>query len=57
MKRLAFAVLAAAWLGGCASMLDDAYDEQARSQCERESRPSDRGECLDRVDRIRREHN
>ncbi|MEQ1619350.1 MAG: hypothetical protein ABL883_13520 [Terricaulis sp.] len=57
MKRLAFAVLAAVWLGGCVSMLDDAYDEQARSQCERESRPSERGECLDRVDRIRRERN
>lgn len=57
MKRSAFAILAVLWLGGCASILGDAYDDQARSECERESRPSERGECLDRIDRIRRERN
>lgn len=55
MARLVLAALAAALLSGCVSLLDSAYDEQARSQCDQETRPSQRGECHDRVDENRRE--
>lgn len=55
MRRIVLTVLASVWLASCASLLEDSYDDQARSQCERETRPSERGACLDRVDRIRRE--
>jgi len=54
MRRVLFLMLAAAALSGCVSMFDNAYDEQARTQCEQESGPRDRGGCLDRVDENRR---
>jgi uncharacterized protein YceK len=55
MRRLLLVMLAAASLSGCISIIDNAYDEQSRTQCEQETRPSDRGGCLDRVDRHRQQ--
>ena len=55
MARLVLAALAAVLLSGCVSLLDDAYDDQARSQCDQETRPSQRGACHDGVDQNRRE--
>lgn len=53
MRRFVVAALAVLALGGCASSIENAYDEHARSECERDTRPSDRGQCLDRVDQNR----
>jgi PBP1b-binding outer membrane lipoprotein LpoB len=52
MRRAALAMLSALFLSGCVSMIDNAYDEQSRRQCDESSRPSD---CYDRVDQHRRE--
>jgi hypothetical protein len=54
MRRLIFALCAAASLGGCISYLDSAYDEQARDECE-QAGPRDRGSCYDRVDQHARD--
>ena len=54
MRRIVAMFLGALALSGCVSLFEDAYDDQARSQCdERSSR--DRGACYDEVDRRRRE--
>jgi hypothetical protein len=45
---------AAAMLGGCIA-LDEMYDDHARTECDRETTPRDRGECHDRVDQHRRD--
>lgn len=46
MMRRILAVLAAAWaLSGCASMLDSAYEDQTRRQCEQENYGRDRINC------------
>ena len=55
MRRLLTALLAALALGGCASMLQDAYDEQARTECEQISNPGERSSCFDRVAQNRRD--
>jgi len=55
LRNVIVAGAAALALSGCVSTLDGAYDEQARRQCERETRASERGACLDRVDQHRRE--
>jgi uncharacterized protein YceK len=54
-RKFAAVIAAAIALSGCVSILEGAYDDQARSQCEQE-RPSDRGGCLDRVDENRRDN-
>jgi hypothetical protein len=53
MRSVVAALMMSFALGGCISSIDNAYDEHARSECERETSPRDRGECLDRVDRNR----
>lgn len=53
MRTLVMAALMALALGGCVSSIDNAYDEHARNECERETGPRERGACLDRVDRNR----
>lgn len=53
MRSLVAAALMTLALGGCISSIDNAYDEHARGECERETSPRERGECLDRVDRNR----
>jgi uncharacterized protein YceK len=55
MRRFLLALTAAAALGGCVSMIENAYDSRARHECDRASGASDRGACYDRVDRNRRE--
>lgn len=55
MRRVLLAVLAAAALGGCASAFENAYDDRARSECDRNSRASERGACYDRIEQNRRE--
>jgi hypothetical protein len=55
MRRvLVMAILGAALLGGCVSMIESAYDDHARAECEREGAPR-RGDCLDRVEQNRRD--
>jgi hypothetical protein len=54
MRRALFAILAAMTLSGCISTLDGAYDDHARSECDRETSARDRGSCHDRVDENRR---
>lgn len=53
MPRVVAVALLALAMGGCISSIDNAYDEHARGECERETSPRERGECLDRVDRNR----
>lgn len=55
MRRAILALVSALALSGCLSTLDSMYDDQSRRQCEESTRPSERGECLDRVDRHRQE--
>lgn len=45
MRKLILALAAAAFLSGCASMLQGAYDERARQQCEEENPGRDRINC------------
>ena len=52
MRKILVA-LAMLTLSGCAAMIDDLYDDHARSECDRDGR--DRGGCYDRVDAHRRE--
>lgn len=40
-------------LAACVSLLDGVYNEQARRECDRQSR--DRGACYDRIDQHRRD--
>jgi hypothetical protein len=57
MQRLARHLIAAiavtVTLAGCATLLEGAYEDQARRQCDGE-RPGARGACHDRVDEHRR---
>jgi hypothetical protein len=55
MRRFLLALAAAATLGGCVSMFENAYDSRARHDCDRGASARDRGECYDRVDQNRRE--
>jgi hypothetical protein len=55
MRRALFALFAAAALGGCVSMLEQAYDERARDECDQNARAGDRGLCYDRVEQHRRD--
>jgi hypothetical protein len=55
MRKLLIVVLAAGALSGCVSMIDDAYDDEARSHCDQQVRTSQRSDCHDRVERERRE--
>ncbi len=54
MRKLIVLACAAALLSGCA--LDNMYDDHARTECDREATPRERGECYDRVYQNRREH-
>lgn len=56
MRRLIFTALAALTLSGCASMIESAYDDRAREECDQTTRGSARGGCYDRVEQNRREH-
>ena len=51
--RKVLVALALVTMSGCASWVDDAYDDQARTQCDQGSH--DRGGCYDRVEQNRRE--
>jgi hypothetical protein len=51
VRRILFVLIAAGALGACASM----YDDEARRECDRTTRASERGECYDQVDQRRRE--
>jgi hypothetical protein len=42
-------------LAGCASTLEGAWQEQARTQCDQEQRRTDRSDCQDAVDTVARE--
>lgn len=53
--RALIAALSVFILSGCMSTLQGAYDEAARTECERSSDARDIGSCLDRVDQNRRE--
>lgn len=55
MRRFLLALIASATLGACIPLLEDGHDSRARQECDRATRPSDRGECYDRVDQNRRE--
>lgn len=55
MKRVILALAMACALSGCASLLDGVFDDQAVRQCEQETRPSELGGCIDRVEQHRRE--
>ena len=50
--RKFLAVVAMLAVSGCASLIEGAYDEQARTECEQ---ARDRSDCYDRVDQNRRE--
>ena len=54
MRKLVLAACVAFALGGC--VLDTMYDDHARSECDSDTSPRDRGECYDRVDQNRREN-
>jgi hypothetical protein len=54
MRKLLLIACAAAMLSGCIAW-DDMYDDRAREECDRETRPNERGECYDRVDQNRRD--
>lgn len=56
MRRLIFTALAALTLSGCASMIESAFDDHAREECDQTTRGSARGGCYDRVEQNRREH-
>lgn len=51
--RKMLAALALLTMAGCASWIDDAYDDKARTECDRSSH--DRSGCYDRVEQSRRE--
>jgi len=55
MRRIVLSLVALVALSGCMGVLENAYDEQARSQCEQDTRPRERGGCLDRADQARRD--
>ena len=56
MRQLILTLAALLALSGCVSTLESAYDEHARSECERETSAGQRGACMDRVDQNRRNH-
>lgn len=45
MRRVLLAFAAALMLSGCASLLDDAYEDDQRRQCTRENRGVERAMC------------
>ena len=53
MCKWLLAAVAAVMVSSCAAMLDDAYDDQARRECDQGAH--DRSGCYDRVDQHRRE--
>jgi hypothetical protein len=54
MRKLVLIACAAVTLSGCLAF-DDMYDDQARTECDRETTPRERGACYDRVDQNRRD--
>jgi hypothetical protein len=56
VRKLLLIASAAALLSGCIAW-DSMYDDHARTECDRETTPSERGACYDRVDQNRRERN
>jgi len=54
MRRVLLACAAMLALSGCVSLIDSAYDDQARSECDQQS-AARRGACYDRVDQHRRD--
>ena len=54
MRRALIVLLAAAALSGCLS-LDSMYDDAARTECDQQTSPRERGACYDRVDQNRRD--
>lgn len=54
MRRVLIALAAAAALGGC-SIMQSAYDDQARDDCDNNASTASRGACYDRVDQNSRE--
>jgi hypothetical protein len=55
MLRSIAAALAVLVVSACVSSIESAYDEHARSECDRESAASERGACYDRVEQSRRD--
>lgn len=55
MRRTLIAVLAAAMLVGCVSIIEGAYDDHAEGECAEITDPNARRSCLDAVDERRRE--
>ena len=51
--RTVLVALALLTMSGCASWIDDAYDDHARTQCDQGSH--DRSGCYDRVEQNRHE--
>lgn len=45
MRRTILTLLALVMLSGCASTLQNVYDEQARRECERNNRGTERVMC------------
>lgn len=45
MRRALLALTAALLLSGCASLIDDAYEDDQRRQCERDNRGVERVMC------------
>lgn len=54
MRKLILVASALLVLSGCA--LDNMYDDHARSECDQETSPRERGACYDRVDQNRRDN-
>jgi len=45
MRRVLLVLAATLVLSGCASTIQDAYDDHRREECEREARGSERLDC------------
>lgn len=54
MRRTIVAMLAAMMLGGCVSIIENAYDDHAEGECSEITDPNARRACLDEVDARRR---
>lgn len=54
MRRMVLALVSAVLLAGCASILEDAYDDHAAGECAEITDPNARRACLDDVDEHRR---
>jgi hypothetical protein len=55
MRKLILAACAAFTLSGCIAF-DEMYDDQARTECDSETTPRERGACYDRVEQHRRDN-